>query len=150
MSIDKYLETRHSTPIGNQPPRFSSRHFPPLDTHDGCFACHAGWRSLNPSRSCTNYVCDNCGGISSKERVDRNREAKLLSLREAARKWMRGELELRPHDYDTFNDGGANATKLAEDAADEFELYWETDNFEIPEWVYEDSAEAISAAGLEV
>jgi hypothetical protein len=53
-------------------------------------------------------------------------------------KWMFIEVKLYPARYDTFNCGEVNCTLLAENAAQEFDLYEGND---IPEWLFEVSAE---------
>jgi len=54
-----------------------------------------------------------------------------MTNRDLVRMWMMAEVE----DYDDGID--INCTRLAEDAADEYDLYDDDIDFTIPEWVFE-------------
>ena len=60
---------------------------------------------------------------------------KLGDKKEEIRKWMRALVEL--------NDGELDATHVAEEAADEFNIYENEIDFPIPEWMFELSAEVV-------
>lgn len=52
-----------------------------------------------------------------------------------ARKWMRGQLRHNRAEYDDC--GEVNSTKLAEDCAQEFNLYGDDPDATIPMWVFD-------------
>ena len=57
-------------------------------------------------------------------------------------KYMRDQIELRPEYFDTFKSGEVNMTKLAEDAAQEFDLYDEYGD--TPEEVFELACDVVT------
>lgn len=75
-------------------------------------------------------------GVTLDQVVDRIRALeKLRDKKEEVRKWM--------HDLVEENDGDLSATHLAEDSADEFNIYENEIDFPIPEWMFELSADVI-------